>query len=206
MNKKNFTVLIMVIGFVILLTTCLNNNDNNKRDSNEVSTKENDKKLEELGRNEKAFNYEDFRQLYEEMENNLDIEDYGVIYGSNGKHTVAIGPELTFGNGVFLTLSGDNINDPTQDVLYFESKDMQTLICVSISYTESYIGNDCIYYLPSSGEDAFESKLKDLSDYMIISYKNLVITVHQTNKEKVDREITKEFMYKIRDLLLGYDD
>ncbi|WP_458783864.1 hypothetical protein [Vallitalea sediminicola] len=41
---------------------------------------------------------------------------------------------------------------------------------------------------------------------MIISYKNLVITVHQTNKEKVDREITKEFMYKIRDLLLGYDD
>lgn len=205
MNRKNFFVLLIVISFVILLTTCFNYSDNNKRDSNEISTMENDEKLEELGRSENAFDYEDFRQLYEEMENNLATEDYSLIYGSNGKHTVAIGPELTFGNGVFLTLSGDNINDPTQDVLYFESKDMQTLISVGISYTESYIGNNCIYYLPSSGED-FQSELKVLSDFMIISYKNLVITVHQTNKEKVDREITKEFMYKIRDLLLGYDD
>ncbi|GMQ56261.1 hypothetical protein AN1V17_06540 [Vallitalea sediminicola] len=131
MNKKNFIGLIFVIGFMILLTTCFNN----KPDSNEISTTENDEKLEELDKNEKAFDYEDFRQLYEEMENNLAIEDYSLIYGSNGKHTVAIGPELTFGNGVFLTLSGDNINDPTQDVLYFESKDMQTLImCKYIIY------------------------------------------------------------------------
>ncbi len=203
MIKKNFIVILMVISYVILLTACFNNNDNNKQGSkNELTNNQNDEELEESGRNEKIFDYEDFRQLYENMEDNLNIEDYSLIYGSNGEHTVAIGPELTFGKGVFLTLSGDTINDPTQDVLYFESKDMQTLISVSISYTENCIGNDCIYYLPSSGEDAFESELKVLSDFMIISYKNLVITVHQTNKVKVDREITKEFMYKIRDLLL----
>ncbi|WP_113671775.1 hypothetical protein [Vallitalea guaymasensis] len=95
MIKKNFIVILMVISYVILLTACFNNNDNNKQGSkNELTNNQNDEELEESGRNEKIFDYEDFRQLYENMEDNLNIEDYSLIYGSNGEHTVAIGTNV----------------------------------------------------------------------------------------------------------------
>lgn len=59
--------------------------------------------------------------------------------------------------------------------------------------------------MPSHDNKLIESDLKRLSDFMTITYENLIITVHQTSRELANYEITKKFIYDIEQLLLKFE-
>lgn len=114
---------------------------------------------------------------------------------------VAIDKDLTFNKRNWITITGNSYQS-TQDTIFFESKDKNTLVTVNFAYTSNFIGNDIVFYIPSTNEDSINSNLKNLTDFMVISYKNLIINIHQTSSIVVDKDITKSFTRELEKVIV----
>ncbi|WLR43420.1 hypothetical protein LC087_04390 [Bacillus carboniphilus] len=127
---------------------------------------------------------------------------YRSVAGSTPKgETLTItNKKLTFDKREWLTLENKN-KDSTQDVLIFESTDKKSLINVHLAYTDNYIGEDAILREVTVGDDQIDSDLKNNTDLMIISFKNIVITVVQTAEVKADIDITHVFVESVINIL-----
>ena len=137
------------------------------------------------------MNHEQFEQLFAHMNEHLKIDQFQLKASTRGSDFTIIDKELSFGKRKWLTVDGTSDSASTQESLYFEDKKQTTQLSVHFSYTDHYIGEDMIQYPSSSGYDKLNQKLANQSDLILISYKNLVISVQQNKLSKVDPETTK---------------
>lgn len=207
--KKTNLLLMLILSIVLLVTSCnskenepsttsLNEQKNQVEETSHTMEKENSKE-------NKTLSYEVYRDLYELIKKNLKVEGFKQIYNSDGKTLVAASRHLTFNKRDSMSLIGEDFKT-TQDTIFFESKDKNTLVSINIAYTSNYIGNDMVFFMPSVNDDLINSDLKNLTDFMIISYKNLIIDIHQTSKTVADTDITINFANTVVDILLKNND
>ena len=137
------------------------------------------------------MNHEQFEQLFAHMNEHLKIDQFQLKASTRGSDFTIIDKELSFGKRNWLTVDGSSDSASTQESLYFEDKKQTTQLSVHFAYTDHYIGEDMIQYPSSSGYDKLNQKLANQSDLILISYKNLVISVQQNKLSKVDPETTK---------------
>lgn len=137
------------------------------------------------------MNHEQFEQLFAHMNEHLKIDQFQLKASTRGSDFTIIDKELSFGKRKWLTVDGTSDSASTQESLYFEDKKQTTQLSVHFAYTDHYIGEDMIQYPSSSGYDKLNQKLANQSDLILISYKNLVISVQQNKLSKVDPETTK---------------
>ncbi|WP_202710561.1 hypothetical protein [Sporosalibacterium faouarense] len=206
MSKK--VIIIMIIFSVVFITSC--NNDTKKKDiTNNIEEHNSKYNIEEDTVNndveETTFTYNDFRKIVMFIKDNLKIDECDMIYSSDGKTTVGLGKKYTFGKRDWITLP-DNDSKTTQDILCFKSHNNDMLISINIAYTSTNIGNDVVFFMPGHDNNLIDSDLKRLSDFMTITYQNLIITIHQTSRELVDYEITREIGYDIEQILLKFNE
>lgn len=207
--KKINLLLMLILSIVLLFTSC------NSKENEPSTTSLNEQKNQveepshtteqEASKENSTLSYEEYRDLYELIKNNLKIEGFKQIYNSDGKTLVAASRHLTFNKRDSMSLIGNDFKT-TQDTIFFESKDKNTLVSINIAYTSNYIGNDMVFFMPSVNDDLINSDLKNLTDFMIISYKNSIIDIHQTSKTVADTDITINFANGVVDILLKNND
>ncbi|WP_214804943.1 MULTISPECIES: hypothetical protein [unclassified Exiguobacterium] len=137
------------------------------------------------------MNHDQFEQLFAHMNEHLKIDHFQLKASTRGSDFTIIDKELSFGKRNWLTVDGSSDSASTQESLYFEDKKQTTQLSVHFAYTDHYIGEDMIQYPSSSGYDKLNQKLANQSDLILISYKNLVISVQQNKLSKIDLGTTK---------------
>ncbi|WP_214850462.1 hypothetical protein [Exiguobacterium sp. s193] len=137
------------------------------------------------------MNHDQFEQLFSHMNEHLKIDQFQLKASTRGSDFTIIDKELSFGKRKWLTVDGTSDGASTQESLYFEDKKQTTQLSVHFAYTDHYIGEDMIQYSSSSGYDKMNQKLANQSDLILISYRNLVISVQQNKLSKVDPKTTK---------------
>lgn len=186
---KNKILLVLLSS--LLLVSC---NNDEKREITSVPSNNVTKSTLESPIKEKVISYENYKEMFEHMDSNLLIDEFKLKVSSLGPDVTAIDKELSFNKREWLTVDGVMNNtdpDSTQEILYFEDNKQTTLIAINFSYTETYIGDDMVQYQVNSGYSDLNNELSVKTDFIVISYKNLIITVHQTSNEKVNIETTK---------------
>ncbi len=137
------------------------------------------------------MNHDQFEQLFAHMNEHLKIDQFQLKASTRGSDFTIIDKELSFGKRKWLTVDGTSDGASTQESLYFEDKKQTTQLSVHFAYTDHYIGEDMIQYSSSSGYDKLNQKLANQSDLILISYKNLVISVQQNKLSKVNPKTIK---------------
>lgn len=202
--KKSNKILILIISTLVLFTACgsrknFSNINSSSKEKNQIEKTSQIVKKENVEKS--PLSYKQYRELYNSIKNNLELKDFNQISSTNGKTLVAIDKDLTFNKRNWITITGNSYQS-TQDTIFFESKDKNTLVTVNFAYTSNFIGNDIVFYIPSTNEDSINSNLKNLTDFMVISYKNLIINIHQTSSIVVDKDITKSFTRELEKVIV----
>ena len=140
------------------------------------------------------MSYQKFENLFKHMNDKLKIKNFQLKESTLGPDVTIIDKELSFNKRNWLTINGtkdDLAPKSTQETLYFEDKDQTTLLSISFAYTKNYVGEDMLQYQVPSGYDNINQKLANKSDLILLSYKNIVISIQQNNSDKVNYDTTK---------------
>lgn len=203
--KKSNKILILIISTLFLFTACgsrknFSNINSSSKKKNQIEKTSQIVKKEDEGK--KSLSYKQYRELYNLIKNNLELKGFNQVSSTDGETLVAVAKDLTFNKRNWITLNGKSYQS-TQDTIFFESKDKKTLVAINFAYTPNFIGNDIVFYIPSIYKDfKINSNLKNLTDFMIISYKNLIINIHQTSSTAIDKDITKNFTRKLEKVIV----
>lgn len=114
---------------------------------------------------------------------------------------VRIDKKLSFDTREWLTTDGtfNGPLKPTQEMLFYENDESTRLFNITLSYTETFIGNDIISYNFASGYGVNEELIN--SETIILSYKNLIIYVAQHSPVDLDMEETQNVALAVIDYL-----
>lgn len=123
-----------------------------------------------------------YEKLFNDMNEHLKMDQFQLKRSTIGADFTAVDQSLSFGKRRWLTVDGTIDTPSTQETLYFENQKQDTQLAIHFAYTDRYIGNDLVQY-QSNG---------DYGELLIISYKNILITVQQNALQKVDSNTTQE--------------
>ena len=123
-----------------------------------------------------------YEKLFKHMDEHLKMDQFQLKRSTIGADFTAVDQSLSFGKRRWLTVDGTIDTPSTQETLYFENQKQDTQLAIHFAYTDRYIGNDLIQY-QSNG---------DYGELLIISYKNILISVQQNSLQKVDSDTTQE--------------
>ena len=123
-----------------------------------------------------------YEKLFKHMDEHLKMDQFQLKGSTIGADFTAVDQSLSFGKRRWLTVDGTIDTPSTQETLYFENQKQDTQLAIHFAYTDRYIGNDLIQY-QSNG---------DYGELLIISYKNILISVQQNSLQKVDSDTTQE--------------
>ncbi|WP_215142231.1 hypothetical protein [Exiguobacterium qingdaonense] len=178
MKLKNILVVFLCTFFI---GGCSDNSITPKQNLKIVETTSSEQETTET-QDRPVLNHRQFENLFNHMNSNLKIQNFKLKASTLGDDVTAIDKKLSFNKREWLTVDGtmDGTNlKSTQETLYFEDKDQTTQLSIHFAYTENYIGNDMVQYQINSGYNELNQKISNKSDLMIISYKNLIISVQQ---------------------------
>ncbi|WP_214729527.1 hypothetical protein [Exiguobacterium sp. s168] len=123
-----------------------------------------------------------YEKLFKHMDEHLKMDQFQLKRSTIGADFTAVDQSLSFGKRRWLTVDGTIDTSSTQEALYFENQKQDTQLAIHFAYTDRYIGNDLIQY-QSNG---------DYGELLIISYKNILISVQHNALQKVDSDTTQE--------------
>lgn len=123
-----------------------------------------------------------YERLFKHMNEHLKMNQFQLKGSTIGADFTAVDQSLSFGKRRWLTVDGTIDTPSTQETLYFENQKQDTRLAIHFAYTDRYIGNDLVQY-QSNG---------DYGELLIISYKNILITVQHNSIQKVDSDTTQE--------------
>ena len=123
-----------------------------------------------------------YEKLFKHMNEHLKMDQFQLKGSTIGADFTAVDQSLSFGKRRWLTVDGTIDTPSTQETLYFENQKQDTQLAIHFAYTDRYIGNDLVQY-QSNG---------DYGELLIISYKNILISVQQNSLQKVDSDTTQE--------------
>jgi len=154
-----------------------------------------------VGNQNQIMNHDRFEKLFEQMHEHLKIDHFQLKASTLGSDFTIIDRKLSFGKRKWLTVDGTSDSASTQESLYFEDEKQTTQLSIHFAYTDHYIGEDMIQYPSNSGYNKLNQKLANKSDLIIISYKNIVISVQQNTLSKIDPETTRLAVKRVIDEL-----
>ncbi|MCK2157711.1 hypothetical protein [Exiguobacterium sp. 17-1] len=143
------------------------------------------------GNRNQILNHDQFKKLFEQMHEYLKIGHFQLEASTLGSDFTIIDRELSFGKRKWLTVDGTSDSSSSQESLYFEDEKQTTQLSIHFAFTDHYIGEDMVQYPSNSGYNKLNQKLANKSDLIIISYKNIVISVQQNTLGKIDPETTQ---------------
>lgn len=123
-----------------------------------------------------------YEKLFKHMDEHLKMDQFQLKRSTIGADFTAVDQSLSFGKRRWLTVDGTIDTSSTQEALYFENQKQDTQLAIHFAYMDRYIGNDLIQY-QSNG---------DYGELLIISYKNILISVQHNSLQKVDSDTTQE--------------
>ncbi len=141
-----------------------------------------------------VMSYQQFENLFKHMNDKLKIKNFQLKESTLGPDVTIIDKELSFNKRNWLTVDGtkdDLTPKSTQETLYFEDKEQTTLLSINFAYTKNYVGEDMLQYQIPSGYNKINQKIANKSDLILLSYKNIVISIQQNSSDKVDYDTTK---------------
>ncbi|MCX7920767.1 MAG: hypothetical protein N3B21_01900 [Clostridia bacterium] len=147
-----------------------------------------------------SISYNQFEIIFDRLKNEIKVDGYKYLSGSEGDNVTIIDPILTFGKRTNLTLDGKfDTSHPltTQETLIFANKKNDRYFLIKMSYTKTDLDNDIINYSSEGGYKGTNEALIKKSDLAIFSYKNLIFTVLQVDEKAVDTRVTEAFMKEI---------
>ncbi|MCR8844651.1 hypothetical protein NQ117_13255 [Paenibacillus sp. SC116] len=162
---------------------------------------------------EKILTYPEFQKLAIDLEEKLKIKGFYFKNGSSNLPNITfIDKKLTFGTRDTLVLSGsmnpDEVPLPTHHLLIFEDhKDKSKVnnqLVVRLAYTKSYIGNDIVDGNDNFGFSETNQSLAEATNLIILSYKNLIISVQLTSQDKADGKLFIDSIYPIVEMIKNY--
>lgn len=168
-------------------------------ESKESGTVKTEKPIEK----QNVLNYEEYSHLFEKINENFRIPHYNLVNSTLGDDIIMIDKEISFNTRQYLTLKGEsNLGDikSTQESLFFMTEDMNDAIIITLAYTDSYVGNDAVLY-NSINDYGLTEELENNNDLLVLSYKNLIISILQTSTSKVDYNFTNLAALKLIDFL-----
>ncbi|WP_294747250.1 hypothetical protein [uncultured Exiguobacterium sp.] len=133
-----------------------------------------------------------YERLFKYMNEHLAMEQFQLKASTIGADFTVVDQSLSFGKRRWLTVDGTIDTPSTQETLYFENQKQDTQLVIHFAYTDRYIGNDVVQYQSSDGYKGLNQKLSNQSDLIIISYKNILISVQQNALQKFDSDTTQE--------------
>jgi hypothetical protein len=193
-SSRYFMFLCFVLTLV-MLAAC-SNNENEK--VNEITLKEKDQLS--------TIKYETFKNaLSIDILKNFTPDGFTLNGNSVEMRDITIiDPELSFNKRQHITVDGTATEDSTQQAFYYDNKDKSIQLLLTIVYTNKDLGNDILQYQVNSGYEGFNETLGSKSDMIILSYKNLIVGMHQTATNKVDLDITQSATKKLIKKLKKY--
>lgn len=123
-----------------------------------------------------------YEKLFKHMNEHLKMDQFQLKGSTIGADFTAVDQSLSFGKRRWLTVDGTIDTPSTQETLYFENQKQDTQLAIHFAYTDRYIGNDLVQYQSNGG----------YGELIIISYKNILISVQQNSLNKVDSDTTQE--------------
>ncbi|MBD8498102.1 hypothetical protein [Paenibacillus arenosi] len=162
---------------------------------------------------EKILTYPEFQELAIDLEKQLKINGFHFKNGSSTLPDITIiDKKLTFNTRDTLVLNGsldpNEIPQPTHHLLIFEdNKDKSKVnnqLVIRLAYTKSYIGNDIVDGNKNFGFSETDQSLAEATNLMILSYKNLIISVQLTSHNKADRDVLIDSIYPIVEMIKNY--
>lgn len=180
-----FSILTILAALLIFCSSCSNNT--NMQESNDISYEANSKEIY-------VMSYKKYQELFEALVNEIRIEGFTLKGSTLGESVIIVEEELTFGTRDHLTLDGNFNTDSTDEIIIFENDSETTQVAVRVSYTKNFIGNDLISRSSTRGFNNTNDHLSKMSDFAILTYRNLVISVSQLSIDQADNETTKEFL------------
>lgn len=118
-----------------------------------------------------------YERLFKYMNEHLEMDQFQLKASTIGADFTVVDQSLSFGKRRWLTVDGTIDTPSTQKTLYFENQKQDTQLAIHFVYTDRYIGNDVVQYQSSDGYKGLNQKLLNQSDLIIISYKNILISV-----------------------------
>lgn len=170
---------------------------------------ENDNKgIESKKTEEKTLSYNQYEKLFKNMVKDVKVPGYTLKSSTSDVEVLRLSKDFSFGKREYMTTKGTfNGEQPksTQESLFYESSNKDRMIIVTIAYTKSFIGNDMASYSVWS-DYGLKTSLIDKTDLMTITYKNLIITIIQTNEKKAEPNDTQNATRTIVKYLKDYKE
>lgn len=204
MHNLRILLFIGLVTFLLLGCTVKNQDSAEKIVTNTKNEEKETNKKSEIKKNN-IINYDNFTNIFNDLNKNLDVDGFKLKDSTIGIDITTIEKDLTFNSREWLTIDGVMSDSPksTQETLFLENEDSSILLTLILSYTDSYIGEDMLYYKIDS-DYKINVELADSTDLVTVSYKNLVITVLQTAEGKKDFEVTKSVLRETIKYLKNY--
>ena len=152
-----------------------------------------------------VLTHEQYEKLFEHMNQLVKIDHFQLKASTVGDDFTVVDRALSFGKRRWLTVDGTIDSGSTQESLYFENKKQDTQLVLHFAYTDRYIGNDMIQYQSNDGNKELNQELSNRSDLIMISFKNIIITVEQNTLNKVDPDTTLQVVQQVIDELENYE-
>lgn len=198
--KKHYLIL---LSSTFLIAGCTDKSVESKPKVEVSTTSNSNHKTNQTQKN--IMSYQQYENLFKHMNDKLKIKNFQLKESTLGPDVTIIDKELSFNKRDWLTIDGtkdDLTPKSTQETLYFEDKKQTTLLSISFAYTNNYVGEDMLQYQVPSGYTKINQELANKSDLILLSYKNIVISIQQNNSSKVDYETTKLATKMVIDELL----
>lgn len=195
MKSKKYIIIVLCVLSLTLISCSKKQTDSIKTST---STTINETTLKN------ALTYDQYEDLFNYVVSNLKIEDFKLKGSTIGDNVTIVEEDLTFNKRKYLTLDGSFNGSgakPTDEEFIFENEKQDCQISVGMYFVNEFLGNDLIGWSTNSGFSSINLNLAKQTDYMIMSYKNCIITIHQSANNEANPEITKKFSRFIIGLL-----
>jgi hypothetical protein len=153
------------------------------------------------------LSYEEYEKLFEYIVKSFKVDGLVIKASTLGENLTILDKDLSFNKRTHLTLDGSFsqvIAKPTDEYIILENKDQSKQVTIGMFFTNSYLGNDLIGWPTNAGFGNLNEHLANGTNYAVLSYKNLIITVHQSSTDKIYIELTKTSIRSIINELNEY--
>jgi len=192
----------ILISSVFLIAGCTDEAATTKPKAEVKTATHTNQKIDE--KHHQVLRHEQYEKLFEHMNRHVKIDRFQLKASTVGDDFTVVDRALSFGKRRWLTVDGTIDSGSTQESLYFENKKQDTQLVIHFAYTDRYIGNDMIQYQSNDGNKELNQELSNRSDLIMISFKNIIITVEQNTLEKVDPDTTQRAVQQVINELENY--
>ncbi|KOP28845.1 hypothetical protein ADM98_07860 [Exiguobacterium sp. BMC-KP] len=194
--------MLILVSSVILFAGCTDEAATTKSKAEIKTATHTSQKIDE--KRHRVLTHEQYEKLFEHMNQHVKIHHFQLKASTVGDDFTVVDRALSFGKRRWLTVDGTIDSGSTQESLYFENKNQDTQVSVHFAYTDQYIGNDMLQYQSNDENKELNQELSNRSDLIMISFKNIIITVQQHSLNKVDPDTTQRVAQQMIDELENY--